>query len=338
MNQVVTKFETETEVSLASSAAVLKAAGDGLRAQILRILQRNAYGVQELCRIFDTRQPAMSHHLKVLSKAGLVVSRREGTNIFYRRNCYQHDGLDTIRHQIFTELDRCTINDRIGSRIDEVNTERAERSRAFFRHNAERFRKQQDLIASYSQYGESVIELIDGLQLSATNTVLEIGPGEGELLPSLAGRFKRVIAVDNSAELLDRARRAVNLASDSTEAVADINNVEFLLSDINALEQPIKADLAVMNMVLHHLAQPADTLKTIYRLVNPGGAVIITDLCQHNQGWVQSACGDLWLGFGPEELSEWADAAGFVEGDSQFLSQINGFCVQLRQFLKLARP
>ena len=336
MNQTIANLETEIDVSLASTAALLKSAGDGLRAQILRILQRDAYGVQELCRIFDTRQPAMSHHLKVLSKSGLVASRREGTNIFYRRNCNQHDGLDTIRQQVFKQLDRCIIDGRIDCRIGEVNAERAERSRAFFRDNAERFREQQDLIASYSQYGENVIELIDGLQLPTTKTALEIGPGDGELLPSLADRFKRVIAIDNSAELLDRARSTVNLASDSSSVGAAINNVEYSLGDINALDQVLRADLVVLNMVLHHLPQPADTLKVIFSLLNAGGAVIVTDLCQHDQDWAQSACGDLWLGFSPEELAEWAVTAGFYDGESLFLRQINGFCVQLRLFLKPA--
>ena len=62
-----------------------KAAGDPLRVQILKVLQENAYGVLELCQIFDIRQSAMSHHLKILSNAGLVATKREGTTIFYRR-------------------------------------------------------------------------------------------------------------------------------------------------------------------------------------------------------------------------------------------------------------
>jgi DNA-binding transcriptional ArsR family regulator len=56
-----------------------KAAGDPLRMQILKVLQQNAYGVLELCAIFDIRQSAMSHHLKILSSASLVATRREGT-------------------------------------------------------------------------------------------------------------------------------------------------------------------------------------------------------------------------------------------------------------------
>ena len=63
-----------------------RAAGDPLRLEILRLLARDSYGVLELCRIFGMRQPAMSHHLKVLAEAGLVYRRREGTTIFYGRH------------------------------------------------------------------------------------------------------------------------------------------------------------------------------------------------------------------------------------------------------------
>ncbi len=63
-------------------AATLKAAGDPLRLEILRLLARDSFGVMELSRIFDTKQSGMSHHLKVLANAGLVATRREGNSIF----------------------------------------------------------------------------------------------------------------------------------------------------------------------------------------------------------------------------------------------------------------
>lgn len=63
-----------------------KAGGDMLRLQVLRVLSRDAYSVQELCQILDVRQSGMSHHLKILAAAGLVARRREGNSLFYRRN------------------------------------------------------------------------------------------------------------------------------------------------------------------------------------------------------------------------------------------------------------
>ena len=74
-------------IALASDlAALCKASADSLRLQVLRVLREDSFGVSELCSIFDIRQPALSHHLKVLANAGLVATRREGNSIFYRRS------------------------------------------------------------------------------------------------------------------------------------------------------------------------------------------------------------------------------------------------------------
>jgi hypothetical protein len=59
---------------------------------------------------------------------------------------------------------------------------------------------------------------------------------------------------------------------------------------------------------------------------------MITDLCAHDQEWARESCGDIWLGFEPEALTRWAEAAGFKEGSSLYLTQRNGFRIQLRQF------
>lgn len=312
------------EASLNQATAVLKAAGDGLRGQILRILQHDAFGVLELCRIFGLRQPAMSHHLKILTQAGLVTSRREGTCIFYRRAHAKNDGLDKLRLQICAQLDTCDIPEQAALGMASVHRERAENSQAFFRDNVDRFREQQDLIASYSHYGDTVVALIDNLNLPASSSALEVGPGEGELLAQLAKRFEQVTAVDNSAEMLARTK--------TTSAARSSDKIRFVLDDICEPGTEIRADLITMNMVLHHLARPADTLKVVYGLLNHGGVLIITDLCQHDQDWAHDACGDLWLGFCPEELEHWASSAGFTTGDSQFLAQRNGFRIQVRQF------
>ena len=73
-------------LQLATLTRLCKASGDSLRLLVLRVLRKDSFGVSELCSIFDIRQPALSHHLKVLSSAGLVAARREANSIFYRRS------------------------------------------------------------------------------------------------------------------------------------------------------------------------------------------------------------------------------------------------------------
>ena len=103
--------------------------------------------------------------------------------------------------------------------------------------------------------------------------------------------------------------------------------------DLAAITQ-LQADCAVLNMVLHHVSSPAELFLDLQRALRPGGTLIVTELCLHGQEWAHQACGDVWLGFEPEELDLWAKAAGFSTGHSVYLAQRNGFRVQVRQFVR----
>ncbi|MCY4078824.1 MAG: metalloregulator ArsR/SmtB family transcription factor [Caldilineaceae bacterium] len=66
-------------------AAAFKAIGHPVRLQILDLLSRQA-GPMCACHIearFTLSQPTISHHLRLLRKAGLVNSERRGTWIYY---------------------------------------------------------------------------------------------------------------------------------------------------------------------------------------------------------------------------------------------------------------
>ncbi len=308
-------------------STLCKAAGDELRLQILRVLQRDAFGVLELAQMFGIRQPAMSHHLKVLAKAGLVVTRKEGTHIFYRRNINDGSELALLREQIFTQLDFCELPAKVLAEVAHIHEHRSNTSKTFFKLNAEDFRQQQDLIASFSLYGDAVLELLETERQKGAKSVLEIGPGEGELLTALVPRFEQVVALDNSSAMLERAETLVGKQLSTS--------IRFILGETNSpAAAETKVDCITLNMVLHHVATPVDMLKDIYQLLKPGGALIVTELCQHDQDWVRDTCGDLWLGFCPEELSIWAHEIGFTTGESVYMAQRNGFKVQLRKFHK----
>ena len=66
--------------------------------------------------------------------------------------------------------------------------------------------------------------------------------------------------------------------------------------------------------------------------LKPGGVLLVTDLCAHDQGWARETCGDLWLGFEPEALTRWAADAGLAQGESVYLALRNGFRIQVRLF------
>lgn len=312
----------------AESIAILSKAGaDPLRLVILRLLARDSFGVLELARIADCTQSGMSHHLKVLAGAGLVARRREGNSIFYRRaDRAPHPALEPLQNALLASVDQLLLDTPLLERLEAVQAERAERSRLFFNERADAFRQQQELIVEYALYGAHAEQQIASAFPAGGRLALEIGPGEGAFLGVLSQRFARVIAVDNAPPMLARARQRIEAGS--------LANVELLEGDTRHPRlAALGADCVVLNMVLHHVGSPAAMFVDLAAALAPGGQIFVTDLCRHGQAWVQLACGDLWLGFEPEELGHWAAAAGLAErGSGIYLAQRNGFRVQIRQF------
>jgi ArsR family transcriptional regulator, arsenate/arsenite/antimonite-responsive transcriptional repressor len=66
-------------------AAIAKALGDPVRLQLVDVLRRHAgqVCVCELVPLFDIAQPTLSHHLKILRRAGIVDSERRGLWAYY---------------------------------------------------------------------------------------------------------------------------------------------------------------------------------------------------------------------------------------------------------------
>jgi ArsR family transcriptional regulator len=314
------------EAHIAALTSLCKASADTLRLLVLRVLRKDSFAVSELCAIFDMRQPALSHHLKVLANAGLVAARREGNTFFYRRaELRQSPELEPLQDALFDTVDRMELPVDIACRLHSLHAQREENSRNFFRDNAGKFQQQQDLIASYEQYADVVASMLRDAPVPARATVLEVGPGDGSFLLELSPQFERVVALDSAPGMLEQARHKT--------AALGLHNIEFVDGDTQHPRlAELRTDCVVINMVLHHTPHPGEVLQDIARTLNPGGVVLVTDLCNHDQGWARENCGDLWLGFDPQELAQWADAAGLHTIASEYLAQRNGFQIQVRLF------
>jgi ubiquinone/menaquinone biosynthesis C-methylase UbiE len=327
----------DTKISNIDALAThLKASADPLRLNILRILGEGSFGVLELCQLFEIKQSSMSHHLKILANARLVTTRREGNSIFYRRsplnlnegNRYTLANVTAwldLTQVLFSTLDKLAPSEMITKRLQGLYQERSRNSQDFFTKHASEFYEKQDLIASHEQYGETLEDLVATLNLLQTSTALEIGPGEGALLLALSKRFKQVIGLDVSSAMLEKAHLKIS--------EQQLENIELLHGDSQlALDQQVKADLVTCNMVLHHVPAPKEIFNHSAELLKPGGCLLITDLCAHDQVWARESCGDLWLGFAPEDLTRWATEAQLKEEQTQFLALRNGFQIQFRTF------
>ena len=206
------------------TAAVYKAAGDPLRLQILRVLGNNSYSVLELCQIFNHKQSGLSHHLKVLATAGLVETRREGNSIYYRRPTTHYYGPEQLKASILHQSQQLSLGSDVFSAIAAVHKNRQQQCQQFFSQLDPGFNEHQERIADTNAYYGATLELVDWhLEPGDHHTALEIGPGDGGLLPALSQRFKQVVALDTSAEMLARARQ---------QAIATVN---YVLGDIHSL-------------------------------------------------------------------------------------------------------
>lgn len=67
-------------------AQALKALAVPSRLKIIELLQSHPYCVRALTMRLDISQPAVSQHLAVLKRAGLVAADKDGTMVHYRVN------------------------------------------------------------------------------------------------------------------------------------------------------------------------------------------------------------------------------------------------------------
>lgn len=74
--------------------AVLRALADPHRRRILQLVRSGELPAGEIASHFDATQQAVSHHLQVLAKAGLLTERREGVRRLYALDPH---GLDPVR-------------------------------------------------------------------------------------------------------------------------------------------------------------------------------------------------------------------------------------------------
>lgn len=345
---------TAQDTGFVKLESMLKACADDLRLQILQILRHDAYGVLELCKVFQIKQSAMSHHLKVLATAELVTTRREGIAIFYSRSLPSSCHHTAFVSQLFATIDTQDVALAVKQALEINHQDRSEQSLSFFAENTEQFKAQQELITGIDDYRESVNKMIDSLfdskgQSNPTqrlslidsgarqpNYAIEIGPGEGIFLTDLSLRFQHLLAVDNSPAMLEKCKVTAEGVSNS-ECQLDfyLGNTRDLINSEQwrSKHQDQQVDCVVANMVLHHNANPGLIFNDCHDLLKANGVLIICELCQHEQDWVREAAGDIWLGFSEEALTGWATAAGFTKGPSSYTALRNGFRIQIHSYI-----
>ena len=81
-------FERLDEERLSQRARILKVMGDTNRQRILEILRKGEQCQCEIIPEINQSQPTVSRHLGLMEDAGILVSRKEGTKVFYAASHY----------------------------------------------------------------------------------------------------------------------------------------------------------------------------------------------------------------------------------------------------------
>jgi ArsR family transcriptional regulator len=280
----------------------LTALGDATRSRMLLLIEGHELTVSELCAVLQLPQSTVSRHLKTLSDAEWVTSRRDGTSRYYSLALDARDApgrrlWSLLREQV-AETPGAAQDSR---RLKGVLGRRQSKSQAFFESAAGQWDKLREDLFGGASYLRALPALVDH-----RSVVGDLGCGTGQLSAALAPFVARVIAIDRSAEMLQAARRRLKEVGDAA------SNVEVRRGDLESL--PLadgELDAATLMLVLHHLPDPAAALREAARVIKPGGRLLIADMLPHDREEYRQQMGHVWLGFSEDAIQRMLASAGF---------------------------
>jgi DNA-binding transcriptional ArsR family regulator/protein-L-isoaspartate O-methyltransferase len=278
---------------------VFKALADGTRLRLVAVLAQGEFTVQELTFVLSMGQSRVSRHLKILMEAGVISVKRQGTWAYYRLRGTNEFFLDLLplMTQSFTSLPQ--REDDLAN-VSHVLDLRRRRSLEFFDQHAHKW----DLFTRDLLPVPAYLELLLK-EIPDCRAIVEVGVGTGNVLSSLSLKAPRIVGVDHSPAMLEEARSRVHKEG--------LSGIEFRLGEMSHL--PIgdrEVDCLLLNMVLHHAAEPEQVFQEVARILAPGGVLVIADLQRHDRDWVREKLADQWLGFERKELEGWLCATGFT--------------------------
>src|ERR1051325_3320048 len=283
---------------MSSTLKSLKALSDPTRLRIVALLEKDELSVNELQEITRMGQSRISTHLGLLQDSGLVQSRREGERTFYRLN--QHaDGTAAEFIQLAGRGAK-ELPEHSGDQINlkRILNRRREQAQLYFNQVAGRFDRVYGPGRSWQAFGHLLLRIVPPL------VVADLGSGEGLLSELLARRCRRVIAVDNSEKIV-----AFGAAKAKKN---NLKNLEFRQGDLqNPPIEPESVDLAILSQALHHAEEPTKAVAAAFKILKPGGQVVILELAKHKFDRARELYGDRWLGFAESDLQRWLEEAGF---------------------------
>jgi ubiquinone/menaquinone biosynthesis C-methylase UbiE len=289
-----------------------KALSDNTRLRIFNILINHELNVNEIVEAMGMGQSRISRHLKILTESGLLALRQDGLWSFYTAK------EDEITKQFISMLKPPTAVDgelhQDRNRAKQILKNRQNKTKHFFNRIAGDWDSLKKEILGEIDLTNLIIDRVPNCKAAA-----DLGCGTGELLSALKEKADIAIGVDSSPKMLDIARKRLKNIKEG---------IELRLGEMEHL--PLKdgeADLAVINMVLHHIPAPAAGIVEAHRILKTSGTFILVDFEKHSNESLRKTYGDRWLGFKKKELHNWLAGAGF--------KTIESVQIKLQQNLKI---
>lgn len=273
----------------------IKLLSDPTRLRILMLLSLEPLSVAELQEILGMGQSRISTQLSQLKTAGLVADERSGKNNIY--SCAAEEQLMEVARLASQELPEMRADD---TSLRHLLRKRRDHARAYFDELAGRFGKDYVPGRSWKALAEALIKVLN------YRVVADLGAGEGTLSQLLAQRVEKVIAVDSSPKMVEFGQ--------SLALKNNLLNLEYRLGDIES--PPIddqSIDLAILSQALHHAEQPQKVIHQAFRILKPGGRLIVLDLLTHQFEEARELYADRWLGFAESDLAAMMERAGFSD-------------------------
>jgi SAM-dependent methyltransferase len=122
-------------------------------------------------------------------------------------------------------------------------------------------------------WGELTEEVLRRAGIGAGMHILDVGSGAGDvaiLAARMVGPSGSVLGIDRSEDAVKRASARV--------AADNLSWCRFSAADVQAFEVEQRFDAVVGRLVLMHVNDPARTLRSLARLLRPGGIVVFHEI------------------------------------------------------------
>lgn len=278
-----------------------QALADPTRLRILALLRVMELSVGELAQILGQSQPRVSRHLKILSDAGVLGRRKEGSWVFL--TLAEAERTEPLFALIDAWSDDSTraLFAADATRTETVRAERAEAANRYFAGHAEVWDQIRSLHVAESEVERAIDRTLGKRSLGR---LVDIGTGTGRMIELFGPRSSQAIGIDRSSEMLRLARVKLEEAG----IVSSLRQ-----GDMYALPLADQsADSIIIHQVLHYAHSPAVAIAEAARVLADGGTLLVIDFAAHEREELRSTDAHIRLGFDDEIMAGWFASAGLA--------------------------